>query len=63
VHRTTFTRQAANLWKAKEYLWEKPLAETPHDPTFALADSFPLPAVFVRPRLPLPSLQRRSRFR
>jgi hypothetical protein len=49
VHRTTFTRQAANLWKAKEYLWQKLLAETPHDPTFALADSFPLPAcLFAR---------------
>src|SRR5215211_5544688 len=35
VHRTTFTRQAANLWKAKELLWQKLLAETPHDPTFA----------------------------
>ena len=44
VHRTTFTRQAANLWKAKELLWQELLAETPHDPTFALADSFPLPA-------------------
>ena len=49
VHRTTFTRQAANLWKAKELLWQKLLAETPHDPTFALADSFPLPAcLFAR---------------
>jgi DDE family transposase len=49
VHRTTFTRQAANLWKAKEYLWQRLLAETPHDPTFALADSFPLPAcLFAR---------------
>jgi hypothetical protein len=44
VHRTTFARQAANLWKAKELLWQELLAETPHDPTFALADSFPLPA-------------------
>jgi len=49
VHRTTFARQAANLWKAKELLWQKLLAETPHDPTFALADSFPLPAcLFAR---------------
>src|ERR671933_2900381 len=44
VHRTTFTRQAANLWKVKELLWRRLLAETPHDPTVALADSFPLPA-------------------
>lgn len=49
VHRTTFTRQAANLWKAKECLWQDLLAETPHDPGFALADSFPLPAcLFAR---------------
>ncbi len=49
VHRTTFSRQAANLWKAKERLWQGFLAETPHDPGFALADSFPLPAcLFAR---------------
>jgi hypothetical protein len=41
VHRTTFSRQAANLWKAKERLWQGLLAETPHDPGFALADSSP----------------------
>ena len=49
VHRTTFVRQAANLWKAKECLWQELLAEVPHDPGFALADSFPLPAcLFAR---------------
>ncbi len=49
VHRTTFTRQAANLWKVKELLWQELLADTPHDPAFALADSFPLPAcLFAR---------------
>jgi Transposase DDE domain len=49
VHRTTFSRQAANLWKAKELLWQELLADAPHDPTFALADSFPLPAcLFAR---------------
>jgi hypothetical protein len=49
VHRSTFARQAANLWKVKELLWQKLLANTPHDPTFALADSFPLPAcLFAR---------------
>lgn len=36
VHRTTFARQSANLWKAKERLWHELLAETPHDPAFAL---------------------------
>jgi hypothetical protein len=49
VHRTTFSRQAANLWKAKERLWQELLAQTPHDPTFALCDSLPLPAcLFAR---------------
>jgi hypothetical protein len=49
VHRTTFSRQAANLWKAKERLWQELLAETPHDPTFAICDSLPLPAcLFAR---------------
>ena len=49
VHRTTFTRQAANLWKLKEILWQELLAESPHDPTFALCDSMPLPVcLFAR---------------
>ena len=50
VHRTTFARQAANLWKVKERLWQEFLARAPHhDPTFALIDSMPLPAcLFAR---------------
>jgi len=49
IHRTTFARQAANLWKVKERLWQELLAETPHDPAFALCDSFPLPVcLFAR---------------
>ena len=49
VHRTTFARQAANLWKIKERLWQQLLALAPHDPTFALVDSMPLPAcLFAR---------------
>ena len=48
VHRTTFARQAANLWKIKEYSLEL-LLLAPHDPTFALVDSMPLPAcLFAR---------------
>ena len=49
VHRTTFARQAANLWKVKEHLWQELLSYTPHDPAFALCDSMPLPAcLFAR---------------
>ena len=43
VHRTTFTRQAANLWRVKELVWCRLLDAIPHDPAFALVDSFPLP--------------------
>jgi hypothetical protein len=43
LHRTTFVRQAANLWRLKERLWQGVLARVPHDPTFAIVDSFPLP--------------------
>jgi hypothetical protein len=43
VHRTTFTRQAANLWKVKEALWQQLLAHTYANPEFALLDSFPVP--------------------
>ena len=49
VHRTTFARQAANLWKIKERLWQELLGLTPHDPAFAICDSMPLPAcLFAR---------------
>ncbi len=49
VHRTTFARQAANLWKVKEDLWQEFVALAPHDPTFAICDSLPLPAcLFAR---------------
>lgn len=43
VHRTTCVRQAANLWRLKERIWQRPLAQLAHDPTFAILDSFPLP--------------------
>jgi DDE family transposase len=49
VHRTTFVRQAANLWKLKERLWQELLPLTPHHPTLALCDSLPLPVcLFAR---------------
>lgn len=43
VHRTTFARQAANLWRVKELLWQRLLGQAGCDPTWAMADSFPLP--------------------
>ncbi len=49
VHRTTFARQAANLWKTKEDLWQELLSLAPHDPALAICDSLPLPAcLFAR---------------
>jgi hypothetical protein len=43
LHRTTFARQAANLWAVKERLWQRVVERVPHEPDFALVDSFPLP--------------------
>ena len=42
VHRTTFARQAANLWRVKEALWQRLLGRTGCDPRWALVDSFPV---------------------
>ena len=42
VHRTTFVRQAANLWKVKEQVWQQLLGSVRYDPAFALVHSFPL---------------------
>lgn len=43
VHRTTFTRQAANLWVLKEKLWKHLLDRISFDPKISLMDSFPVP--------------------
>jgi len=43
VGRTTFLRQAANLWKVKERLWQYLLGYIRYDPALALVDSFPMP--------------------
>jgi hypothetical protein len=49
IHRTTFARQAANLWALKERLWQEFLSLAPHDPAFAICDSMPLPVcLFAR---------------
>jgi hypothetical protein len=42
VHRTTFTRQAANLWVLKERLWGLLRERLPHDPALAMVDSVPM---------------------
>lgn len=42
VHRTTFVRQAANLWRVKERVWQQLCAKTGTDPQWALVDSFPV---------------------
>ena len=43
VHRTTFCRQAANLWIAKHRLWRHLLGRVCFDPELSLIDSFPIP--------------------
>jgi hypothetical protein len=43
VHRTTFARQAANLWVAKRALWQALLAEVACDPQLSIIDSVPVP--------------------
>ena len=42
VHRTTFTRQAANLWRVKELVWQETLRQVEFDSEVSLIDSFPL---------------------
>jgi hypothetical protein len=43
VCRTTFVRQAANLWRVKEQVWQILLGSIRYDPALAIVDSFPLP--------------------
>lgn len=43
VHRTTFSRQAANLWKVKQLLWRGLLGGVEHDEKVSLVDSFAVP--------------------
>ncbi len=43
IHRTTFTRQAANLWKVKQDLWHAMTRHIPQDPYLSIVDSFPVP--------------------
>jgi hypothetical protein len=43
LHRTTFARQVANLWVAKERLWRGLLGRIEFDPRICSVDSFPVP--------------------
>lgn len=43
IHRTSFVRQAANLWLAKERLWRELVQMIEHDPLISIVDSFPIP--------------------
>jgi hypothetical protein len=49
LHRTTFLRQSANLWKIKERLIRELLSLTAHELTFAICDSMPRPACSPEP--------------
>jgi len=42
VHRTTFLRQAANLWAVKKMLWKHLLGQIRFDPEVSLIDSLPV---------------------
>jgi Transposase DDE domain len=51
LHRTKFTRQAANLWQVKARLWQQLLRGLQLDRRLSLVDSFPLPVCrFARAR-------------
>jgi len=43
VDRTTFVRQAANLWAVKRELWSLVSEQVEHDPLIAITDSLPIP--------------------
>ena len=43
IHRTTFVRQAANLWRVKEMIWQRLLQQVGYDRSLNLVDSFAVP--------------------
>jgi len=43
IHRTTFVRQSANLWRVKEMVWQHLLEQVIYDPSLKLVDSFAVP--------------------
>lgn len=44
VNRTTFVRQAANLWKIKQDLWQHLTRQIVTEPQLSIVDSLPVPA-------------------
>jgi len=43
IDRTSFVRQAANLWAVKQALWAQLIRWIEHDPLIAITDSLPIP--------------------
>ena len=43
IDRSTFARQAANLWARKGELWQAVSERVAHDPALSIVDSFPIP--------------------
>jgi hypothetical protein len=43
IHRTTFTRQAANLWQVKQRIWQSVVGQLKFDSQLAIVDSLPIP--------------------
>ncbi len=43
VHRTSFTRQMANLWTVKHFVWRRLLQQVHFDPLISVLDSMPVP--------------------
>lgn len=43
IHRTTFVRQAANLWAVKRAFWQTLIQHIPQDGLITVIDSFPVP--------------------
>jgi hypothetical protein len=63
VHRTTFTRQAANLWAVKAQLRQQLLGQVSCDPQVSILDSFPMPVCRFTLRRPLPTPGRTGQLR
>jgi hypothetical protein len=70
LHRTTFTRQAANLWVIKEILWQHLLehelvlgAQEEEEEPLMVIDSFPIAGVQEEPLLPVQGDERALRER